>query len=246
MIALYIVLWVLLGLVSLFLAYFLLIIISSYFVDMNKEYERDSKYFRWLLNGSTALMMKIGRIHVKLTGREKLPEGRFLLVCNHRSKFDPILSWVIFKKENLSFISKPENFKVPFYGRIIHRCCFMPIDRENPRNAVKTVNRAAKLIKDDVASVAVYPEGTRNYGTGLLPFHNAMFKIAQKANVPVVVMTVYGTYQIQKNFPLHKSIVNMDILEVIPAETVKSLKTNELGDMAAELMNKRLKELEEV
>ena len=70
-----------------------------------------------------------------------------------------------------------------------------------------------------------------------------MFKIAQKANVPVVVMTVKGTYQIQKNFPLHKSIVNMDILDVIPAETVKSLKTNELGDMAAELMNKNLNEV---
>ena len=243
MIVLYIVLWVLLGLVSLLLAYCLLIIVSSFFVDMNKEYERDSKYYRWLLNSSTALMAKIARIHVKVTGRQKLPEGRFLLVCNHRSKFDPILSWMVFSKENLSFISKPENFKVPFYGRIIHRCCFMPIDRENPRNAIKSVKRAAQLINDDVASVAVYPEGTRNYGEGLLPFHNAMFKIAQKANVPVVVMTVKGTYEIQKNFPLHKSIVNMDILDVIPAETVKSLKTNELGDMAAELMNKKLNEV---
>lgn len=243
MTVLFIILWVLLGLISLILAYFLLIIISSYFVDMNKEYERDSKYYRWLLNGSTALMMKIARIHVELTGKEKLPEGRFLLVCNHRSKFDPILSWVVFKKQNLSFISKPENFKVPFYGRIIHRCCFMPIDRENPRNAMKTVKRAVKLINDDVASVAVYPEGTRNYGEGLLPFHNAMFKIAQKANVPVVVMTVKGTYDIQKNFPLRKSIVKMDILDVIPAETVKSLKTNEFGEMTAELMNENLNEV---
>ena len=162
---------------------------------------------------------------------------------NHRSKFDPILSWHIFAKENLSFISKPENFKVPIYGRLIHRCCFLPIDRENPRNAIKTVKQAVRLIDEDIASVAVYPEGTRNYGEELLPFHNAMFKIAQKANVPVVVMTVKGTYQIQKNFPLHKSIVNMDILDVIPAETVKSLKTNELGDMAAELMNKNLNEV---
>ena len=244
MIALYILLWVLLGLVSLLFAYILLIIISSLFVDMNREYERDSKYYRWLLNSSTALIVRMIRIHVKVTGKETLPQGRFLLVCNHRSKFDPILSWHIFAKENLSFISKPENFKVPIYGRLIHRCCFMPIDRENPRNAVKTVNRAAKLIKDDVASVAVYPEGTRNYGEGLLPFHNAMFKIAQKADVSVVVMTVKGTYEIQKNYPLHKSVVLMDVVGVIPAETVKALKTNELGEMAAGMMNKRLTEPE--
>ena len=73
-----------------------------------------------------------------------------------------------------------------------------------------------------------------------------MFKIAQKANVPVVVMAVKGTFEIQKNFPLHKSVVNMDVVGVIPVETVKSLKTNELGDMAAEMMTKRLKELEGV
>ena len=234
---------ILLGLLGLLIAYILLILISCLFADRHKLYDKNSRYFRFLLNSATGMAVKIIRIKLRVTGTEKLPQGRFLFVSNHRSKFDPILSWMVFSKENLSFISKPENFKVPFYGRIIHRCCFMPIDRENPRNAIKTVKRAAKLINDDVASVAVYPEGTRNYGEGLLPFHNAMFKIAQKANVPVVVMTVKGTYQIQKNFPLHKSIVNMDILDVIPAETVKSLKTNELGDMAAELMNKNLNEV---
>lgn len=246
MIVLQIILWALLGLACLLLAYILLIVISALCVDMNREYERDSRFYRWLLNSSTAIAVKLIRIHIKVTGKENLPKGRFLLVCNHRSKFDPILSWHIFAKENLSFISKPENFKVPIYGRLIHRCCFLPIDRENPRNAIKTVKRAVKLIDDDVASVAVYPEGTRNYGRELLPFHNAMFKIAQKANVPVVVMTVKGTFEIQKNFPLRKSVVNMDIVDVIPAQTVKSLKTNELGDMAAEMMTQRLKELEEV
>ena len=243
MIALYIVLWVLLGLASLLFAYIWLIIISALCVNMKKEYERDSRYYRWLLNSSTAIAVRLIRIHIRVTGKDMLPKGRFLLVCNHRSKFDPILSWHIFAKENLSFISKPENFKVPIYGRLIHRCCFLPIDRENPRNAVKTINRAVDLIGRDVASVAVYPEGTRNYEEGLLPFHNAMFKIAQKANVPVVVMTVKGTYEIQKNFPLHKSAVDMDVLGVIPVETVKALKTNEMGDMVAEMMNKKLKEI---
>ena len=243
MIALYIVLWVLLGLASLLFAYIWLIIISALCVNMKKEYERDSRYYRWLLNSSTAIAVRLIRIHIRVTGKDMLPKGRFLLVCNHRSKFDPILSWHIFAKENLSFISKPENFKVPIYGRLIHRCCFLPIDRENPRNAIKTVKQAVRLIDEDIASVAVYPEGTRNYGEELLPFHNAMFKIAQKANVPVVVMTVKGTYEIQKNFPLHKSAVDMDVLGVISVETVKALKTNELGDMVAEMMNKKLKEI---
>ena len=237
----WIIFWIVIAALAFLPLYFIFLFINGLlFVRMDKEYDRDSKYFRFLLNNSTAIAVWLLRIHINVTGKEKLPEGRFLLVCNHRSKFDPILTWHVFAKENLSFISKPENFKIPVYGRIIHRCCFLPIDRENPRKAVKTINRAVKLIEDDVASVAVYPEGTRNYGEGLLPFHTAVFKIAQKANVPIVVMTVQGTYDIQKNFPWHKSHVEMHIAQVLSAEEIKGKKTAELGDTIADIMLKDL------
>ena len=117
----------------------------------------------------------------------------------------------------------------------------MAIDRENPRNAMKTVNRAADLLKRDEVNVAVYPEGKRNYGEGLLPFHGAMFKIAQKANVPIVVMTAKGTYDIQKNFPLRRSHVVLDVLAVLPADEVKSMKTSAIGERVADIMNKNLR-----
>ena len=233
----WIIFWIVIAAVAFLPLYFIFLFINGLlFVNMKKEYDEDSKYFRFLLNNSTAIAVWLLRIRITVTGREKLPEGRFLLVSNHRSKFDPILSWHVFAKENLSFISKPENFKVPVYGRIIHRCCFMPIDRENPRNALKTIQRAVKLIKNDVASVAVYPEGTRNYGEGLLPFHNAVLKIAQKAEVPIVVMTVKGTYEIQKNYPWRRSDVQMDIIDVLQPEEIKGVKTNILGDRIAEMM----------
>lgn len=237
----WILLWVLLGLVGLLLAYVMLIIISSLFVNTKKEYQRESRYFRFLLNSSTWLASKILRIKLHVTGMEKLLKGRFLMVSNHRSKFDPILSWLVFDKCQIAFISKPENFKVPVYGRIIHRLCFMAIDRENPRNAVKTINRAVDLLNRDVACVAVYPEGTRNFEEGLLPFHNAMFKIAQKANVPVAVVTVRNTYDIQKNYPLHRSHVYVDVVEVLSAEEVKAVKTAALGDKVRDLMLENLK-----
>ncbi|MBQ1838945.1 MAG: 1-acyl-sn-glycerol-3-phosphate acyltransferase, partial [Ruminococcus sp.] len=98
------------------------------------------------------------------------------------------------------------------------------------------IQRAISLIKNDVASVAVYPEGTRNYGEGLLPFHAAVLKIAQKAEVPIVVMTVQGTYEIQKNYPWKRSEVKMDILDVLPPEEIKGVKTNVLADKIAEMM----------
>ncbi len=238
----WIILWVLLGIVGVIFAYIMLIVISALLVNMKKEYSRESRYYRFLLNSSTFFASKLIRIKLHVTGKELLPKSRYLMVSNHRSKFDPILSWLVFGDQQITFISKPENFKVPVYGRLIHRLCFMPIDRDNPRNAVKTINRAVDLINRDVANVAVYPEGTRNYGEGLLPFHNAMFKIAQKANVPVVVVTVKNTYDIQKNFPLRRSHVYIDVVRVIDAVEVKKTKTAELGETIRELMLTKLDE----
>ena len=238
----WIILWVLLGIVGVIFAYIMLIVISALLVNMKKEYSRESRYYRFLLNSSTFFASKLIRIKLHVTGKELLPKSRYLMVSNHRSKFDPILSWLVFGDQQITFISKPENFKVPVYGRLIHRLCFMPIDRDNPRNAVKTINRAVDLINRDVANVAVYPEGTRNYGDGLLPFHNAVLKISQKADVPIVVLTVKGADEIQHNFPLHKSVVYLDVLDVIPAEKVKASTTAQLGDEICETMLNNLKE----
>lgn len=50
-----------------------------------------------------------------------------------------------------------------------------------------TVQKAADLLTSDTVNVAIYPEGTRSKNCTLLPFHNGVFKIAQKAEVPIAV-----------------------------------------------------------
>ena len=122
----------------------------------------------------------------------------------------------------------------------------MAIDRENPRNALKTILKAAELLKKDEVSIGVYPEGTRSKECKLLPFHNGVFKIAQKANADIVVLAVSGTEQIHKNYPFHHTDVYLDVLEVLSADTVKSSKTDALGErIRAELENHLSKAQEE-
>ena len=222
---------------------------ASLFISRKKEYTTNSRFYRGLLYLYTWLAMRILRVKVEVKGMEKIPPNtRFLLVGNHRSNFDPILTWQVFKSYDLAFISKPSLFKIPIFGRIVNRCCFMPIDRENPRNAVKTVNRASDLIKANEVSVAVYPEGTRNKDNkGLLPFHNSIFKIAQKANVPTVIMGIDGTEAIRRRTPWRKSIVKMEILDVLNIESVKAMKTSEIGDIFKDkLTDYILKQQEEI
>ena len=230
--------WILIIIFASFLEYVLLLIFSACAVDSKRIYEKHSSYYRWLLNSSTWFLVFFGRVHYHTHGLEKIPRNqRFVLVCNHKSKLDPITTWYLLKDFDVAFISKEKNFHVPFWGRIIRRCCFLSIDRENPRKAMETVNKAAELIKNNQVSIAVYPEGTRNFGEGLLPFHNGIFKIAQKADVPVVICGIMGAEKMRTNFPWHRSDIYFDVLDVVSAEDVKSQRCNDIGDHARELIS---------
>lgn len=236
-----IILYILGGVVGVFAAYVLFLGICAVCVDPKQEYGTQSRFYRWVLNGATAFILKLVRVRVHLSGSEKIPtEGPILVVGNHRSNYDPIVTWYALKKWNLAYISKEENFKIPFFGRIIRKCCFMAIDRENPRNAITTINKAAGLLRDGIVNVGVYPEGTRSKTGVLLPFHNGVFKIAQKAQCPVVVVAVRGTEQIHRRTPLHRTDVYLDVLEVLPEDWVKLTKTDIIGSRVSQLLEEYL------
>lgn len=232
-----ILLYILGMLLALLLLYILFLGICCLFIDPDKAYEKNSPFYRFLLDSATAAAMKLLRIRVHVSGIEKIPKDtKVLFVSNHRSNFDPIITWYILKKWKIAFVSKPSNFKIPFFGRIIRKCCFMPIDRENPRNAIVTINKAAKLLKKQEVSIGIYPEGTRSKNGQLLPFHNGVFKIAQKAEAAIVVLCVTGTEKISKRTPFRRTDVYLDVLEVFSAQGIKETKTEMIGTAVRRLL----------
>ena len=232
-----IVLYILGGLLALLILYVLFLGVCALLVSPDKTYEKNSPFYRFLLESATAVAIKLLRIRIHVSGMEKIPKDeKVLFVCNHRSNFDPLITWSVLRPWKIAFVSKPENFKVPFFGRIIRKCCFLPIDRENPRNAIVTINKAAKLLKKQEVSIGIYPEGTRSKNGQLLPFHNGVFKIAQKAEAAMVVLCVTGTEKISKQTPFRRTDVYLDVLEVFSAQGIKETKTEMIGTAVRRLM----------
>ena len=237
-----IVLWIVSIILGLALLYFLIPGFFALFVNPKKNYTTDSKLFRTILNAVSVIALKIMRVKIQVSGAEKLPHGQELLfVGNHRSNFDPIITWYSLRDWKIAYISKASNFKIPIFGRIIRRCCFMAIDRESPRKAINTINQASELLKSKEVSVGVYPEGTRSKTGELLPFHSGVMRIAQKANASIAVVVLKGTEKIHKNYPFHRTCVEMIIAEVIPAEQVCSTRSAELGDKVRDIIENSLK-----
>ena len=212
------------------LLYAILWVIVASTIDDTKPLAKQSELCRIGCASICSWLCAWGRVRVRLLGEEKLPkEGRFVIVSNHRSAFDPVCTLLPLKEYNIAFISKPSNLKLPFIGKLGYGAGFLPIDRENDRAALKSILTAADYLKRGLCSICIYPEGTRSKDGELLPFHAGSFKIAQRANVPMAVACIRGTEKVRRNFPLRRTAVTLEILEVLPPEQVKAMSTQELA-----------------
>lgn len=218
------------AIIVLLLLYVLFIGICVLFVDKKKEYYQQSRFYRALADSLDALILFFCHIRIHLEGEDKLPNNTlYLLVGNHISGFDPLITMHALRKEKLIFVSKPENWNIPIAGRLAVRCCFRTIDRENARNALLTIHDCARLLDEKAGPVVIYPEGTRSKTGELLPFHNGVFKIAQEAKVPIVVMSISGSPAIKKNAPWRRTDVTLRILSVLPTEKICPMRTAAIG-----------------
>ena len=225
------------------LAVFLYLLYLCSRVDQNVPQEEDDPHYRKVTDLVLQSVLPILQIHIHKTGMEKVPQnGRFLLVCNHCNDSDPIILMRVFAKYRLAFISKKENSTMFVIGPMMHKLQCQLINRENDREALKTILKCIQILKEDKASVAVFPEGGILSEDGKLHhFKPGVFKIAQKAGVPVVVCSLKNTKDVVHNLlRLKPSHVQMDVLDVISADTVKSLKTVEIAEMAHALMAENL------
>ena len=178
-----------------------------------------------------------------VTGAEKLPkDGRFLFICNHRSACDPIVVMDRLRDYHISFVSKPSNLHIPVLGRIVAAAGYLSIDRDNNRSALKTILTAADYMKRNVCSIGIYPEGTRSKTGDLLPFHAGSFKAAQRAGVPVAVASLSGSEKLRHFRFLAGNRVHLNIITVLPADTVCALRTEKLSEYTRDLI---LKDLED-
>lgn len=227
--------------VGIVILHLLVAVIACLFIDKKEEAKNLKNFFRPIAISTLDAFLRVAGIDVKVTGMEKLPNERFMMVCNHRSLLDAIAAIVAFKKHYVAFVAKKETAKIPVISRYMVKLGCLFLDREDTRGAVKTINRAADMIKSGIGSVAICPEGTRNKTEELLlPFHAGSYKIAQKAKCPIVVFSIWGSDEVKKHPIIKRTKIYVDVIDVIGADKVQEMRSNELADETREIMLRNL------
>lgn len=207
-------------------------------VDENKPQEHDSKFYRFMTELLLEMLIPMLRVRLEPQGMERIPkQGRFLVVCNHLSLPDPAVLLYCFRGCQLAFVSKRENNQMFLVGKLMHKLMCQLINRENDREALKTILRCIRLLKEDETSVAVFPEGRTSPDGRLCHFRSGVFKIAQKASVPIVVCTVKNTKQMFHNaLHLRPTHVPIHLVDVIQPEDFRDKTTVEIAGLVYEKM----------
>lgn len=126
-------------------------------------------------------------------GEENIPKDTAVLyVGNHRSYFDIVLTYVRVPRPT-GYIAKKEMEKIPLLSVWMKNLHCLFLDRDNIKEGMKTILTAIEKIKSGI-SICIFPEGTRNKTPDtFLPFHEGSFKIAEKAGVPIIPMTIVNS-----------------------------------------------------
>lgn len=222
-----------------------LYILTELTVKLDEPQEKPSKFWLAQYDAIAEAVCTVCNLRIHATGLEKIPTDKhFLLVCNHRSLFDPLVKVTVLRDFDIVYVSKASNFKIPIAGKMMHKTGCLAIDRENNREALKTIQKMTELIKNSESSVGIYPEGTRSKDGELLPFHAGSFKPAQKTGAPVVVIALSGTDKVKKNAPFKKTDIYIDVVKVIDGEFAMNNPTHVTAEIAREAIQTKLNETE--
>jgi 1-acyl-sn-glycerol-3-phosphate acyltransferase len=127
---------------------------------------------------------------VTVIGEENVPKDQAVLyIGNHRSYFDIIITYARCPRLT-GYIAKKDMEKVPLLRTWMRRLHCLFIDRENVKEALKTILAGIDNVKNGI-SMCIFPEGTRNKTDDLmLPFKEGSFKIAEKSGCPIIPMAI--------------------------------------------------------
>ena len=161
------------------------------------EEKRDKLVYKVTTTWSR-ILLKVAGVKVTVHGLENIPtDTNVLYIGNHQGNFDiPIyMSQIPGLK---GFVSKIEVKKIPGVRTWMEYmyCVFM--DRSSIRKSGEAIIEGIKILKSG-HSLVIFPEGTRSKGDNMGDFKAGSFKLATKSKVPIVPVTMNGSYKIMEN-----------------------------------------------
>lgn len=172
-----------------------------------------------------AVLLHLTLSPVTVEGLEKLQPLRregsrrpvAVYASNHLSYYDTPM---LFAKLPFQFriLAKASLWKLPFIGWYLNRSGQVPIDQSSARAGVASLMRGVKTLESGMP-LLLFPEGGRSATGELKPMVSGAAWMAIKAQVPLVPLTLIGTYEL---LPIHTYVMRPRPLKLVVGEPIST------------------------
>ncbi len=156
-------------------------------------------------------LLRICGVTVRLRGEEHISGSQTrIYAANHASMFDiPVV--IAGLPDDIRVVYKKELERIPIFGWGLKWGSYIGINRGRGAEARRSLDEAVRKIRNG-ASVLLFVEGTRTSDGALQPFKRGAFHLAAQAGVPVIPLTINGTFSI---VPKHSLRIRPGVVELV-------------------------------
>ena len=184
------------------------------------------------------LILKTSHIRVTVEGLEHAGRGTPRIFCvNHQSSMDiPVL--LLNLPFQFRFIAKRSLFRYPFMGWHLRRSGHISVSRDRPGEARRSLDEAARKIREGYP-VVVFPEGGRSRTGEILRFKSGAFRLAILSGVAITPVTLNGTRQVLKPDTVHVRPGHVEMI-IHPPVPTEGLAAGDVDDLMERVRNQIL------
>ena len=211
-------------------------------LEKKGQFNEKAEFIHRFTSGWALNHVKMSGARVKISGQENIPRDRNLLfVSNHQSNFDIALFMSYIDKPK-GYVSKIEMKKIPILRTWMEHLNCVFIERGNIRKSAEGMSKAIKILKGGY-SLVIFPEGTRSKGSKMGEFKSGSFKLALKAKVPIVPVTINGSYKLmeENRNRIKPADVEIYIHPIIETDNLTLEEAEAIPDRVASIIASRLK-----
>jgi 1-acyl-sn-glycerol-3-phosphate acyltransferase len=149
------------------------------------------------------------------------PNRTSIFVCNHVNLFDAFVIYSAIPQFVRGF-ELESHFKFPIYGWMMGRFGNIPVPDAPSRNSLETMTTRAKQALDSGISLIAFAEGSRTRDGHVQEFKKGIFRIAQRFGVPIVPMSIVGSYEFFQtgNWMLHPGKITVYLHDTIDTSKI--------------------------
>lgn len=231
--------------IGLILSFIMQLVILSIYGEFRKGKDTLNMHNHRFGNSLLRLGLHLLRTKVIVSGKENIPEGKFVFVGNHQENYDIMVVKPIFKNHPLNFIGKQSLFTFPILGKWIVLLGNIPISKYADRSAAESIVKGIKEFKHG-NPMGIFPEGKRSFSNEMIEFKPGALKLAMKPEADILIGTLYNLSKILKNYPFIKQKVYVHIHPLLKFEDYKHMSSQELSAFIKEIIQKQLNEFKKM